>query len=53
MRKIMIVKKSDLTGTSTKHIEMPDGQVFKDEIYMEVNSEQLKARSNEYWGVGN
>lgn len=47
---IMIVKKSDLNGGSTKTIEIAEGEVFTHAVYMEVTSEQLKQRSDEYWG---
>jgi len=50
MRKIMIVKKTDLTGTSIKHIDIPAESLFGDLVYMEVTPELLKRRIAEYWG---
>lgn len=43
-RNIMIVKKTDFTGTSTKHITIT-GE-FSDEVYMEVTSEDIIKRRN-------
>jgi len=50
MRRLMIVKKTDLSGTSTKHIEIPVDSIFQDTVYTEVTPEQLKQRIAEYWG---
>ena len=49
MKRIMIVKKTDLSGTSTKHINVEDNESFQDLVYMEVTAEQLKERHDKYW----
>jgi len=50
MKKIMIVKRTDLAGTSVKHIEIPKDTTFIHRVYIEVTSTQLKKRSYQYWG---
>ena len=48
-KQIMIVKKTDLAGTSTKHISIPENHKFKDAVYMEVTAQELKKRGEQYW----